>query len=103
MGKALTPVARYPDGSFEYDYMDVQIDEKMLGDIADMTGGKYFRATDNKKLKQVYGEIDKLEKTKFEEKSFTNKEERFLPFAFAAGLAFLVELGLRYTLFKSIT
>lgn len=102
-GKALSPVARYPDGSYEFDYMEVQIDDKMLSEIAAMTGGKYFRATDNKKLKQVYSEIDKLEKTKFEEKSFTNKEEHFLPFAIAAGLALLLELLLRYTVYRSIT
>jgi Ca-activated chloride channel family protein len=102
-GKALSPIARYPDGSYEYDYMDVQIDEKMLGEIAGMTGGKYFRATDNKKLKQVYQEIDKLEKTKFEEKSFSNKEEHFLLFALAAGLAFVLELLLKYTVYRSIT
>ena len=73
LGKALSPVARYPDGSFEYDYIDVEIDETMLTQMADMTGGKYFRATGNSKLKQIYQEIDKLEKTKFEERSFTNK------------------------------
>ncbi|MCC6690869.1 MAG: VWA domain-containing protein [Bacteroidia bacterium] len=102
-GKALSPVARYPDGSYEYDYLDVQIDEKMLTEIANTTGGKYFRATDNKKLKQVYAEIDRLEKTKFEEKSFSNKEERFLPFALLAGLAFVAELFFRYTVYRSIT
>ena len=102
-GKALSPIARYPDGSYDYDYVDVQIDEKMLGEIASKTGGKYFRATDNKKLKQVYQEIDRLEKTKFEEKSFTNKEERFFPFALLAGLFFLIEILLRYTVFRSIT
>lgn len=101
-GKALSPIARYPDGSFEYDYVPVQIDEKVLSQISALTGGKYFRATDNKKLKQVYQEIDKLEKTKFEEKNFSNKEERFLPFALIAGVLLLLELTLRYTVFRSI-
>ena len=101
-GRALSPVAIYPDGSYQYDYVDVQIDESTLQSISDMTGGKYFRATDNKSLKQVYQEIDKLEKTKFEEKNFTNKEEKFFPFALAAGIFFALELLLRYTLFRSL-
>lgn len=103
LGKALSPVARYPDGSFEYDYVEVQLDEKMLGEVASMTGGKYFRATDNKKLKQVYKEIDLLEKTKFEEKSFSNKEEHFFIFALLACIAFTAEFILRYTVYRSIT
>ena len=55
-GKALSPVARYPDGSYEYDYVNVEIDEQMLSEIASMTGGQYFRATGNSKLKQIYHE-----------------------------------------------
>jgi Ca-activated chloride channel family protein len=102
-GKALSPVARYPDGSYEYDYVNVEIDEQMLGEIANMTGGQYFRATGNTKLKQIYQEIDKLEKTKFEEKSFTNKVEKFFNFALIGGIAFLLELLLRNTLFRSLT
>ncbi len=101
-GMALSPVAIFPDGKYQYDYVPVQIDEAVLSSISQMTGGKYFRATDNKSLKQVYQEIDKLEKTKFEEKSFTNKEEKFLPFALVAGLAFALELLLRFTLFRTI-
>lgn len=102
-GKALSPIARYPDGSYEYDYVDVQIDEKMLSEIADMTGGKYFRATGNSKLKQVYQEIDKLEKTKFEEKSFSNKDEKFFIYALIGGAALMLESLLRYTVFRSLT
>jgi len=103
LGKALSPVARYPDGSFEYDYIDVEIDETMLTQMADMTGGKYFRATGNSKLKQIYQEIDKLEKTKFEERSFTNKEEKYFGFVLAAGIALLLEFILRHTLYRSLT
>jgi len=102
-GKALSPVARYPDGSYEYDYVDVDVDEPTLEQIADMTGGKYFRATGNEKLKQIYQEIDKLEKTKFEEKNFTNKEEKFFNYALIGGIAFLLELLLRNTIFRSLT
>jgi Ca-activated chloride channel family protein len=91
IGKALSPVALYPNGQYEYGYVDVNIDEKTMTDIADMTGGKYFRATDNKRLREVYKEIDRLEKTIFEEKNFTNKAERFLPFAIAAAVLLLLE------------
>ena len=102
IGKALAPIAMYPDGSYEYGYVDVNIDEKVLNSISDMTGGKYFRATDNDKLKDIYKEIDRLEKTIFEEKNFTNKAEHFLPFAIAAALFLMLEFALRNTLFKSI-
>ncbi len=102
MGKALAPISMYPDGSYQYGYVDVQIDEKTLGEIADMTGGKYFRATDNDKLKNIYKEIDRLEKTIFEEKNFTNKAERFFPFAIIAGIALLLEFILKNSIFKSI-
>ena len=101
-GKALSPVGIYPDGSYEYAYVDVDIDEKSLSEIANMTGGKYFRATDNDKLKDTYSEIDRLEKTIFEEKNFTNKAEHFLPFAITSALLLLLEFLLKNTLFKSI-
>ncbi len=102
-GKALSPVARYPDGSYEYDYVDVDVDEPTLEQIAETTGGKYFRATGNDKLKQIYKEIDRLEKTKFEEKSFSNKEEKFFAYALVAGITFLLEFLLRNTAFRTIT
>ena len=102
IGKALSPIAMYPNGQFEYGYVDVNIDEKSLGEIADMTGGKYFRATDNDKLKDIYKEIDRLEKTIFEEKNFTNKAERFLPFAIAGAILLLIEFILKNTVFRTI-
>tara|TARA_B100001287_G_scaffold38285_1_gene27578 strand:- start:1681 stop:2706 length:1026 start_codon:yes stop_codon:yes gene_type:complete len=64
-GKAKTPVAIDPfSGRYVYDYVDVEIDEETLTKIANQTGGKYFRATDNKKLKEVYKEINEMEKAK---------------------------------------
>ncbi|MEB2343046.1 MAG: VWA domain-containing protein [Flavobacteriia bacterium] len=63
-GKALSPVAIYPNGQYKYEYVDVDIDEGMLEKIAGMTGGRYFRATDEKKLRAIYQEIDRLEKTR---------------------------------------
>ena len=103
MGKALSFAGIYPDGSYAYEYADVVIDEKTLTEIADMTGAKYFRATDNDKLKEVYKEIDRLEKTIFEEKNFTNKSEHFLPFAIAAAILLLIEFLLKNTILKSIS
>lgn len=103
MGKALSPTGGiYPDGTLEYVYVDVDIDDKTLTEIADMTGGKYFRATDNNKLKEVYKEIDRMEKTIFEEKNFTNKAEHFLPFAIFAAVLLLIEFLLKNNLFRSI-
>ena len=102
MGKALSFAGIYPDGSYAYAWADVVIDEKTMTDIANMTGGQYFRATNNDKLKDVYKEIDRLEKTIFEEKNFTNKSEHFLPFAIAASILLLLEFLIKNTLFKSI-
>jgi Ca-activated chloride channel family protein len=101
-GKALQPVAIYAQGEYEYDYVDVEIDEKVMSDISAMTGGKYFRATDKESLKNIYSEIDKMEKTIISEKSFTNKAEHFLPLALAAAILLLLEFLLRFTLFRSI-
>ena len=101
-GKALQPVAIYAQGEYEYDYVDVDIDEKVMTEISDMTGGKYFRATNTESLKNICQEIDKMEKTIISEKSFTNKAEHFLPFAIIAGILLLLEFLLRFTLFKSV-
>ncbi|MGZ3902943.1 MAG: aerotolerance regulator BatA, partial [Bacteroidia bacterium] len=100
-GKALTPVAIYPNGQIQYDYIDVDLDEKTMSDIAEETGGKYFRATDKESLRTVYKEIDKLEKTIISEKSFSNKAEHFLPFALLAAFALLAEFLLRYLIVRA--
>jgi Ca-activated chloride channel family protein len=101
-GQAMTPVAMTPDGKLVFDYADVHIDEKLLRDIAKKTGGQYFRATDNKRLKEIYGQIDKLEKTKIEVSAYERKTEKFYPFALVAGLVLLVELLFRYMIVRSI-
>jgi Ca-activated chloride channel family protein len=101
-GKALQPVAMYAQGEYEYDYVDVEIDEKMMSEISEMTGGRYFRATNKESLQNIYQEIDKMEKTIISEKSFSNKAEHFLPLAIGAALLLLLEFILRYTLFKTI-
>jgi len=78
----------------------VNIDEKLLRLIATETGGLYFRARDNESLKRIYTEIDKLEKSRIEVTSLKRYTERFFPFAFAAAVLLLLEIFLRYTLFK---
>ena len=101
-GKALQPVAIYAQGQYEYDYVDVEIDEKVMTDISDMSGGKYFRATNKESLKSIYQEIDKMEKTIISEKSFSNKAEHFLPFVLLAAILLLLEFILRFTVFRAI-
>lgn len=101
-GKALQPVAMYAEGEYEYDYVDVDVDEKVMGEISDLTGGKYFRATDEESLKEIYREIDRMEKTIVSERNFSKKAEHFLPFVIGAFLFLLLEFLLRYTLFKTI-
>ncbi|MEO8569724.1 MAG: VWA domain-containing protein [Ginsengibacter sp.] len=78
----------------------VAIDEKLLKNIADETGGKYFRATDNNSLSNIYNEIDHLEKSKVEITTFHRSTEKFYPFVFAAMALLLFEILLRYTVFK---
>jgi Ca-activated chloride channel family protein len=78
----------------------VSIDEKLLQNIAQETGGKYFRATDNSSLEHIYNEIDKMEKSKVEITTFHHYSEKFYPFIFAAMGLLLIELILRYTVFK---
>ncbi|NNC95548.1 MAG: VWA domain-containing protein [Chitinophagales bacterium] len=101
-GKALSPVRQWSDGRLEYDYIDVEIDEALLQDIAQQTGGQYFRATDKEALIEIYNEIDQLEKTKIKTASFTKKSEEFFPFAALAGLLIFFELLLKYMLLRSI-
>ncbi|NQX52759.1 VWA domain-containing protein [Pedobacter panaciterrae] len=84
----------------QYQQVPVTIDEGTLSSIAKITGGKYFRATNNDKLKEIYQQIDQLEKAKIAVTQYHKKTERFLPFALIALALLLVEFGLRNTLFK---
>ena len=99
-GMALSPVA-LRNGVFQYGRIQVEIDEKLLKEIAEVTGGKYFRATNNRKLKEIYKEIDALEKTEVEEFKFYNYEEKFRPLILLALGLLLFEFLLRFTLFRS--
>lgn len=101
-GKALQPVAMYAEGQYEYDYVDVDVDEKVMKEISELTEGKYFRATDEESLKSIYSEIDKMEKSIVSERNFSKKAEHFLPLALLAFILLLLEFSLRYTVFKTI-
>ncbi len=100
-GMASSPYALNPDGTIMSRNMQVKIDEALLKQIATTTGGKYFRATNSKKLAAIYEEINKLEKTEIEEFRYTNYEEKFRIFVLFAGLLLLLEIILRKTLFRS--
>lgn len=105
IGVGTIGMAPYPvDTPFgkQYQQVEVKIDEPMLRQVAEMTSGRYFRATDNEKLRQIYQEIDRLEKSKIDVTEFRKKTEEFLPFLLAAALLFIFEIGLRNTVFRSI-
>lgn len=100
-GNALFPYALAPNGGFLFKMMPVQIDEKLMKGIAQKTGGKYFRATNNSGLEKIYSEINKLEKTKVDELKYVNYDEKYRPWVWLAGLLLLLEIALRNTLFRS--
>ena len=86
----------------QYQDVEVDIDEESLKNIAETTGGEYFRATDTKSLSSIYREIDKLEKTKIEVKEFSKKEELYHWFVLVLVVCLIGEITLRNTVFKSI-
>ena len=86
----------------QYQNVPVEIDEGVLKEIANMTGGQYFRATGNTKLQQIYKEIDKLEKSKIDVKEYSKKKEEFLKYALIACALLLLEILLRNTIFRTI-
>lgn len=100
-GTAEFPYAIAPNGKFLFRMMPVEIDESLLKSIAKKTNGKYFRATSNSKLEQIYDEINKLETTEIEELKFYDFDEKFRPLVWLAGILLLLEIALRNTLFKS--
>ncbi len=105
IGVGTNGTARYPypvGGHIEYINIPVEIDSKTLASIATTTNGEFYRATDNAKLREVYQEIDKLERTKMNVKQYSKRYEAFAPFALAACLLLLLELLLRETILKKI-
>jgi len=94
------PVPVQTPGGIVYQKEKVNIDEKLLTQIATETGGRYYRAKDNEGLKNIYNEIDQLEKSKIETSTLRRYAEQFYPFALAAALFVLLELVLRWTVLR---
>ncbi|MDR1005020.1 MAG: VWA domain-containing protein [Prevotellaceae bacterium] len=105
IGVGANGMAPYPlqiGNTVQYINTPVELDEKMLTDIAATTEGNYFRATSNSKLEEVYRQIDKLERTKLNVREFSKREEEYRWFALAALLCLLAEVLLRNTILKKI-
>ncbi|MBQ8759951.1 MAG: VWA domain-containing protein [Bacteroidales bacterium] len=106
IGAGTRGTAPYPVQTFsgiKYQQVPVNINEELLQQIADETGGKYFRAETKEKLQQIYDEIDKMERSKIEVNEFKRLHEEFYPLVFWGLLALVLSLILRHTIFKSIT
>lgn len=86
----------------QFQNQEVKIDEKTLKEISQITDGRYFRATNNQKLVEIYKEIDKLEKSKVKVKKFSTKDDEFLPLALIAALILIFDIVVRNTLLKTI-
>ena len=105
IGVGTNKAAPYPmrvAGGVQYVNIPVEIDTKTLSDIAAATEGNFYRATNNNELKQIYKDIDKLEKSKMSVTKFSKRYEAFLPFALAAFVLLLLEILLRTTLLRRI-
>ena len=100
-GQARVPV-QTPVG-VQYMMMDSEFDETTLQNIAATTGGQYFRATDNTTLRQIYEQIDRLEKTKLRVREYAKHTDVFAPFLLAALLCLMAEIVLRYFVLRTIT
>ena len=105
IGVGTNKVAPYPmpvAGGIQYINIPVEIDTKMLGEIAAATDGDFYRATNNKELQQIYKEIDKLEKSKLNVKKYSKRYEAYQPYAIAAVILLLLEILLRITVFRKL-
>lgn len=98
--EGFAPVPIQTPAGVVYQKEKVNIDEKLLTQIATETGGRYYRAKDNESLKNIYSEINQLEKSKIETTALRRYTEQFYPFALAAALLLLLELLLRWTLLR---
>ena len=105
IGVGTNKVARYPmpvAGGVQYVNIPVEIDNKTLSEIAALTDGNFYRATNNKELQQIYHDFDKLEKSKMNVKKFSKRYEAYQPFALVAVLLLLLEILLRNTVLRRI-
>lgn len=101
-GSAKSPIGYNFYGEMEYDYVKVSIDEPTLKSIAEKTGGRYYRATDNRTLRNIFSEIDSLEKTQFDVQKYRNVEDNYMPWAWLLLLLVGLEIVLRNTVMRSI-
>jgi len=102
MGQALSPVSRRSDGRYIFGMARVEIDETLLREIAQMTGGRYYRATTEQSLEAIYAEIDQLEKTEIDVTVFKRYSEEFGRFMIWGMGFLLLELVLRFTVLKTL-
>ena len=105
IGVGTNKVAPYPmpvAGGVQYVNIPVEIDTKTLEDIANATNGDFYRATNTSELRNIYKEIDKLEKTKLNVKEYSRRYETYQPLALAALICLMLEVLLRITLFRRI-
>jgi Ca-activated chloride channel family protein len=100
-GRAMSPVAMYPDGRYKYELVDVKIDDKLMEEIAKMTGGSYYRATDNDALRRIFTEIDELERSKINVTEHSRRAEKYYWFAAIASILFMAEFVLKYLFLRT--
>ena len=101
-GNALFPVAKDANGKLVFRMMPVEIDQKLMQEIAKTTDAKYFRATSNRKLQAIYDEINTLETTEINEQKFYNYDEKYKMFALLAFVLLGIEVLARNTVFRGI-
>ena len=105
IGVGTNKLAPYPmpvAGGVQYVNVPVEIDTKMLSDIAAATDGEFYRATNNHELRKIYEEIDKLEKSKMNVKQFSKRYEAYQPYALVALILLLLEMLFRITIFRKL-
>ena len=96
------PVGVMPDGSYYYATVESDMDPKTLRTIAETTGGLFYAATNNDKLRDIYNDIDRLERVKLKNHNYSRRYEAFMPFALALLLSLLIEMLLRITILRRI-
>ena len=101
-GSALFPVGVNVYGKVEYQQLPVVIDEATLKRIANKTGGKYFRATSKHVLKEIFSEIDKLEKTELDVRKYNQTEDNYMPWALLLLALLLIDIIARHTVLRNI-
>ena len=100
MGTALMPINKYANNVYDYAQVEVNIDEDVLRMIASKTHGKYFRATDNESLEEIFSDIDNMEKAKIEDVKIVAKPDVYAKFLWVSLFAYFVYILLNFTWYK---